>query len=55
MDLKLSAPKARELDFLTLFFLTDSSETVPCIASFPESHCGFSGVPLSVAFCTFVI
>ena len=55
VDLKLNAPKARELDFLSLFFLPEISEAVPATASFPESHSGFSGVPLSVAFCTFVI
>jgi len=54
-DLKLSAPKARELDFLALLFLPEISEAVPATASIPESHVGFSGVPLSVAFCTFVI
>ena len=55
VDLKLSAPKVRELDFLALFFLPKIPEAVPAIASFPESHVGFAGVPLSVAFCSFVI
>ena len=55
VDLKLSAPKVRELDFLALFFLPKISEAVPATASFPESHRGFTGVPLSVAFCSFVI
>jgi len=55
VDLKLNAPKARELDFLTLFFLPETPEAVPVTASFPESRVGFTGVPLSVAFCSFVI
>ncbi len=55
VDLKLNAPKARELDFITLFFLPDSSNAKPGIVRFPESTFGFLGVPLSVAFCSFVI
>ncbi len=55
VDLKLNAPKARELDFLTLFFLPDFSDAMPGIVRFPESTIGFSGVPLAVAFCSFVI
>ena len=55
VDLKLNAPKARELDFLTQFSLYDSTEAMPCIASFAESNRGFLGVPLAVAFCSFVI
>lgn len=55
VDLKLNAPKARELDFLALFFLPEISEAVLATASIPESRSGFTGVPLSVAFCTFVI
>ena len=55
VDLKLNVPKVREADFLALFFLPEISEAVPATASIPESHVGFSGVPLSVAFCTFVI
>ena len=55
VDLKLNAPKLRELDFLTLFFLPEFSEAVPATASVSQSHNGFTGVPLSVAFCTFVI
>jgi len=54
-DLKLNAPKLRELDFLALIFLPEISEVVPATAAIPESHVGFSGVSLSVAFCTFVI
>ena len=55
VDLKLHAPKGRELDFLTLFFLPISPVAVPATASFTESSSGFAGVPLSVAFCNFVI
>jgi hypothetical protein len=55
VDLKLSAPKARELDLTALLILWETSQAVVATASIPESHGGFAGVPLSVAFCTFVI
>jgi hypothetical protein len=55
LDSKLSPPKARELDLLPLLIPPDTSEAVVAAASIPESHVGFAGVPLSVAFCTFVI
>ncbi len=55
VDLKLAAPKLREIDIFALFYLLEFSEAVPATASASESHSGFTGVPLSVAFCTFVI
>jgi hypothetical protein len=38
-----------------LLILWEASQGVVATASIPESHVGFAGVPLSVAFCTFVI
>ena len=55
VDLKLSPPKARELDFITLLKVLERAGPIAPPASIPESHVGFTGVPLSLAFCTFVI
>ena len=55
VDSKLGAPRARHLDCSLLWIQPEVLEAEVGTTSIPASHLGFEGVPLSVAFCTFVI
>jgi hypothetical protein len=54
-EMRLGAPRLRELDFLADFLQLKTSEFREIAISPPECRCGMTSVSRSVIFCTFVI